>query len=167
MRAFVLQDWAANAHSTRRIQRALVLFRLSQYLAKRGCGYSTAAKCVAALYRSYGLYLSNFELPVATRVGPRLVVWHGYGTVIHPSAVIGADVCLRQQVTIGNRGSGVECPVIEDGVDIGVGATILGPVHIGAGASIGAHCLVTFDVPAGARVRAPRSALLNTPTLAD
>jgi serine acetyltransferase len=50
-------------------------------------------------------------------------------------------------------------------VVLGVGASVLGPVHVGAGAEIGAHCLVVTDVPAGARLRAPTAEPLLTDQL--
>jgi serine O-acetyltransferase len=53
---------------------------------------------------------------------------------------------------------------VGDRVVLGVGATVLGPVHIGHDAHIGAHALVLGDVPAGARVEAPRSTVIPLPT---
>ena len=55
-------------------------------------------------------------------------------------------------VTIGGRSGKVEVPVIEDDVFIGSGAKVLGDVHIGRGAQIGANAVVLQSVPAGAVV---------------
>jgi serine acetyltransferase len=58
-----------------------------------------------------------------------------------------------QQVTLGGKNLGVnEAPVIEDDVYIGAGAKVLGAVHIGRGAIVGANAVVTRDVPAHATV---------------
>ena len=94
---------------------------------------------------------TGIDLPCETRVGRRLVIEHFGGIVVSGDSVIGDDVTLRQGVTLGLRRTGVAgAPVIGNGVDIGAGAKILGPVHIGHGAVIGANAVVLCDVPAGA-----------------
>jgi serine acetyltransferase len=158
----ILQDWDANQASTRRIQLALILFRLHSYLADRYGRRSPRARFAGWVYNQYSEFFAGFEMPAGTAVGPGFVLWHAFGTVVNEHAVIGANVRMRHNVTIGNIGDREECPVIEDDVEIGAGATIVGDIRIGRGASIGAHSLVTFDVPAGGRVRAARSVLLDT-----
>lgn len=94
---------------------------------------------------------AGIDLPCETSVGRRLRIEHFGGIVISGDTVIGDDVTLRHGVTLGLRRTGVAgAPVIGDRVDIGAGAKILGPVHIGAGAVIGANAVVLCDVPAGA-----------------
>ena len=63
---------------------------------------------------------------------------------------IGRNCTLRQGVTIGNRHDDGGVPVVEDDVDFGAYAQVLGPVRIGRGAKIGAMSVVLSDVPAGA-----------------
>jgi serine O-acetyltransferase len=93
---------------------------------------------------------TGIDLPCETRVGRRLVIEHFGGIVVSGDTVIGNDVVLRHGVTLGLRRTGVPgAPVIGNGVDIGAGAKILGPVHIGDGAVIGANAVVLDDVPAG------------------
>lgn len=95
--------------------------------------------------------LTGIDLPCETQVGRRLVIEHFGGIIISGDTVIGHDVRLRHGVTLGLRRTGAAgAPVIGDGVDIGAGAKILGPVTIGAGAVIGANAVVLCDVPAGA-----------------
>lgn len=94
---------------------------------------------------------TGVDLPCETRVGRRLVIEHFGGIVVSGDSVIGNDVTLRHGVTLGLRRTGVPgAPVIGHGVDIGAGAKILGPVHIGDGAVIGANAVVLCDVPPGA-----------------
>jgi serine O-acetyltransferase len=108
---------------------------------------------------------TGIDLPCETRVGRRLVIEHFGGIIISGDTVIGSDVVLRHGVTLGLRNTGVPgAPTIGDGVDIGAGAKILGPVRIGKGAVIGANAVVLTDIPDGAlavgmpaRVRARRS----------
>jgi serine O-acetyltransferase len=66
--------------------------------------------------------------------------------------VIGDRVEIGPGVVIGGRSKIWEVPVIEDDVQIGVGAKVLGPVRVGRGAVIGANAVVLHDVPAEAVV---------------
>jgi serine O-acetyltransferase len=94
---------------------------------------------------------TGIDLPCEARVGRRLVIEHFGGIVVSGDTVIGDDVTLRHGVTLGLKRTGVPgAPVIGNGVDIGAGAKILGPVRIGDGAVIGANAVVLCDVPAGA-----------------
>jgi serine O-acetyltransferase len=110
---------------------------------------------------------TGVDLPCEARVGRRLVIEHFGGIVVSGDSVIGDDVTLRHGVTLGLRRTGVAgAPTIGNAVDIGAGAKILGPVHIGDGAVIGANAVVLCDVPAGAlavgipaRVRSRRAAI--------
>lgn len=156
----IFQDWEVNRRN-RRVQVGLLLFRIAQHVRRQHGRMHPLSALSAVLYRCYSEIVGSFELPVSTAAGPRLMLWHGFGLVVNRGTVIGSDVTLRQSVTIGNNGRSDACPVIGDRVDIGAGAMIVGPVRIGDGASIGAHALVTKDVPAGARVRAPRSEILG------
>lgn len=70
---------------------------------------------------------------------------HPLGIVIGAGVVIGENCLIRQNVTIGGVGSAV--PTIGDGVEIGAGAILLGPIQIGARARIGAGAVVLEDVP--------------------
>lgn len=90
-------------------------------------------------------------LPPTVKVGRGVLFgYSGLGVVVHARAVIGDRVKLSQNVTIGGRSGLFEVPVIEDDVEIGAGACVLGPVRIGRGARIGANAVVLNDVPAGA-----------------
>jgi serine O-acetyltransferase len=95
--------------------------------------------------------VTGIDLPCETRVGQRLVIEHFGGIIISGDTVIGDDVVIRHGVTLGLRRTGIAgAPTIGNGVDIGAGAKILGPVKIGDGAVIGANAVVLCDVPAGA-----------------
>ncbi|WP_299033027.1 glycosyltransferase [uncultured Pseudokineococcus sp.] len=129
---------------------------------------------LSVVHKSLQLVVRNvygIELPVTVEVGRRVVIAHQNGLVLHPEVVLGDDVVLRHNVTLGARdgyahpGSRV-APVLERGVELAVGAIVVGPVTIGAWAKIGPNAVVTRDVPAGAvvtageptvRERAPRA----------
>ena len=93
------------------------------------------------------------QLPASTRLGKGVRLnYSGLGTVIHARAVIGNNVEIGPGVVIGGRSKLYEVPVIEDDVQIGVGAKVLGPIRVGRGAVIGANAVVLHDVPVGAVV---------------
>jgi serine O-acetyltransferase len=93
------------------------------------------------------------QIPPSAQLGRGVRLnYSGLGTVIHKRAVIGDHVEIGPGVVIGGRSEIWEVPVIEDFVQIGVGAKVLGPIRVGRGASIGANAVVLDDVPPGAVV---------------
>lgn len=80
----------------------------------------------------------------ANTFGKGLIIHHNGNIVISSNARIGENCQLHGDNCIGNLGgdSGEACPVIGNNVDIGVGAKILGPVHIADGIKIGANAVV-------------------------
>ncbi len=93
---------------------------------------------------------TGIELLPATVAGPGLRIHHGGNVVINPDVRIGANCLLRHGVTLGNLEEGGPSPVVGDNVEFGAYAQVLGGVHIGDGAKVGAMTLVLTDVPAGA-----------------
>jgi serine O-acetyltransferase len=99
-------------------------------------------------------FLTAIDIHPGAVIGRNFFIDHGF-TVIGESAEIGDDVTIYQQVTLGgtNPTSGVpgkRHPTICDGVIIGSGAQVLGPITVGTRARIGANAVVTKDVPEGA-----------------
>jgi serine O-acetyltransferase len=94
--------------------------------------------------------ITGVSLPLGASVGPGLRIHHFGGVFIHNDAVIGRNCTLRQGVTIGNREDDGPAPVIEDDVEFGAYAQVLGGIRIGRGARIGAMSVVLSDVPPGA-----------------
>jgi serine O-acetyltransferase len=91
--------------------------------------------------------LCGISIPYATKLGRRVRIWHFGGMVLHARS-IGNDVHLRQNTSIGNvRKDLLGLPIIEDGVDIGCGACILGNITIGHDSIIGANAVVLQDIP--------------------
>jgi serine O-acetyltransferase len=89
----------------------------------------------------------DIELDVTGGEGLRLL--HAANIHIHPDVVLGRNVSLMHDVTLGTNGERVGSPTIEDDVFIGAGAKVLGPITVGKGAKIGANSLVITDIPAG------------------
>jgi serine O-acetyltransferase len=96
--------------------------------------------------------ITGVEIHPAARIGRRFFIDHGMGVVIGETADVGDDVMLYHGVTLGGRSMQrvKRHPSVADGVVIGAGARVLGPVSIGEGAQIGANAVVVRDVPARA-----------------
>lgn len=93
--------------------------------------------------------LTGIDLPCEVQVGRRLTIEHFGGIIISGDTVIGDDVIIRNGVTIGLKHTGIAgAPVIGNRVDIGAGAKLLGAIHIGDDAVIGANAVVLQNVPA-------------------
>jgi serine O-acetyltransferase len=93
--------------------------------------------------------LTGIDLPCEVKLGRRFRIEHFGGIIISGDAAFGDDVVIRNNVTIGLRRTNERgAPVFGNRVDIGAGAVILGPIHIGDDVSIGANAVVITDVPA-------------------
>ena len=127
---------------------AILIYRLAHRLWRAGWCYP--ARLLAFLAR----LVSNVDIHPGAVIGPRLFIDHGAGVGIGETAEIGADVTLYHGVTLGGTSwrKGKRHPTLGDGVLVGAGAKILGPISIGAGARVGANSVVVQDVPAGCTV---------------
>ena len=142
---------------------AVVLHRLAHALYRRGV--PVIPRLISQLAR---LLTGGIEVHPGAIIGHRFFIDHGSGVVIGETSEIGDDVMLYHQVTLGatgwwkarRNGGRKRHPTIEDGVTIGVGASILGPVTIGAHSKIGALAIVTEDVPPNSVVVGPRASYL-------
>jgi serine acetyltransferase len=101
-----------------------------------------------ALYRIFTEFLLGIELRPKTRVGPGLTIFHGTGLVVNDHALLGAAVTLRNGVVIGHKRPGQGAPFLQDHVDVGAAALIIGAVTVGRRAQVGAGAVVVRDVPA-------------------
>ena len=148
MKERILQDWDANAGNAKS-RLVLVLFRLAQEVRTWSGPARWAGVPLAALYYLLVEWGLGIELNPKSRIGSALRIYHGVGLVIHEGAVIGKNCILRQSTTIGAKTGPDDCPVLGDGVDVGAHAVLLGRIHIGSGARIGAGSVVVRDVAPG------------------
>ncbi|SEJ78652.1 serine O-acetyltransferase [Pseudomonas linyingensis] len=127
---------------------AIMLYRLGHRLWRAEWRY------VARLLSFVARLLSNVDIHPGATIGPRFFIDHGAGVVIGETAEIGADVTLYHGVTLGGTSwrKGKRHPTLGDGVLVGAGAKILGPITVGAGARVGANSVVVQDVPDGCTV---------------
>ena len=125
---------------------ALATYRLAHWL------WNARLKLLARAMTNIARMMTGVEIHPAAIIGKRFFIDHGTGVVIGETARIGDDVTLYHDVTLGGTAlSGeVRHPQLEDGVIVGAGAQLLGPIKVGKGARIGANAVVVHDVEAGA-----------------
>ena len=109
---------------------------------------------LARLVNHIARFLTAIDIHPGATIGRNFFIDHGF-VVIGETAVIGDDVTIYQNVTLGgtnptNGIAGKRHPTICDNVVIGSGAQVLGPITVGVRAKIGANAVVTRDVPEGA-----------------
>jgi putative colanic acid biosynthesis acetyltransferase WcaB len=150
--AELTQDWSVNAESTKS-QVIMVAFRAAHRCLTDASVPRPLAKAYVLYYKVLTTWLLGVELPPETVVGPQLRIIHPQAIVVNGQTRIGARVILRACTTIGNvmgaDGVASDSPVIGDDVELGANVVMVGPLHIGAGARIGAGAVVVKDVPPG------------------
>lgn len=99
-------------------------------------------------------FFTGVEIHPGATIGRRLFIDHGMGIVIGETTIIGDDVLIYQQVTLGGTSMthGKRHPTIGNNVVIGAGAKVLGNIKIGDNSRIGAGSVVIDDVPADSTV---------------
>jgi serine O-acetyltransferase len=116
--------------------------------------WNSGFKWLARFISHISRWLTGIEIHPGAQIGRRFFIDHGMGVVIGETAVIGDDCTLYHGVTLGGTtwNKGKRHPTLHDGVVIGAGAKVLGPIEIGAGARIGSNSVILKAVPAGATV---------------
>jgi serine O-acetyltransferase len=107
-------------------------------------------KLIARIYSNWIRAVTGIEIHPAAKIGRRFFIDHGMGVVIGATAVVGDDVMIYHDVTLGARtnDAGKRHPTIGNNVVIGSGARVLGDINIGEGVRINANLVVTKSVPA-------------------
>jgi serine O-acetyltransferase len=135
--------------------QALLVYRVSNALWRR------RLHLLGRWVSQVGRILTGIEIHPGATIGRRFFIDHGMGTVVGETAEVGDDVTLYQDVTLGGTSPSIDSdsqrnrkrhPTLLDGVIVGSGAQILGPITVGCCARVGANAVVTKDVPDGATV---------------
>jgi serine O-acetyltransferase len=110
-------------------------------------------KIFAKMLSSFARVFTGVEIHPAAAIGKNFFIDHGQGVVIGETSVIGNNVLMYHQVTLGGTGNqkeGRRHPSVCDNVMFAAGAKVLGHIHIGTNSRIGANTVVLKDVPANA-----------------
>jgi serine O-acetyltransferase len=141
---------------------AMIHHRLAHQL------YTLGVPLLARMVAELAHGQTGIDIHPGATIGAGLFIDHGTGVVIGETAVIGQRVRIYQAVTLGAKSFPTDTdghplkglprhPTVEDDVVIYAGATVLGRVTIGRGASIGGNVWVTHNVPAGAQITQARA----------
>ena len=127
---------------------ALGLHRVAHWL------FEAELYFLARAINHFSRFLTGIDIHPGAKIGRNFFVDHGF-SVIGETVHIGNDVTIYQSVTLGgtnptNGIGGKRHPTLEDGVIVGSGAQVIGPITVGARARIGANAVVTDDVAEGA-----------------
>lgn len=127
---------------------AIVIHRLSHLL------WQLHLKWLGRVLSHLARLLTGVEIHPGAKIGQRLFIDHGMGVVIGETAAIGDDCTLYHGVTLGGTTwrKGKRHPTLGNGVVVGAGAKILGPVEVGDGARVGSNSVVLKSIPAEATV---------------
>lgn len=127
---------------------AIIAYRLAHKL--HTWGLKLLARMISYLTR----IITGIEIHPAAQIGRRFFIDHGEGVVIGETTIIGDDVLIYQQVTLGGTGNdhGKRHPTIGNHVIIGAGAKVLGDIIIADHVRIGAGSVVIEDVPSHSTV---------------
>ncbi|MBN8813428.1 MULTISPECIES: serine O-acetyltransferase EpsC [Sphingomonas] len=134
--------------------------------------HTLGAVIVARVISELANARTGIDIHPGATIGPSFFIDHGTGVVIGETAIIGRGVRLYQHVTLGARSPlglaptgprtrHARHPIVEDGVTIYAGATILGRVTIGRGSVIGGNVWLLDDVPPESVVAQPEAIRLG------
>lgn len=106
-------------------------------------------KWLARTLSTLARWFTGIEIHPGAKIGRRFFIDHGMGVVIGETAEIGDDCTLYHGVTLGGTSwkAGKRHPTLEDGVVIGAGAKVLGPITLHKNARVGSNAVVIRDVP--------------------
>ena len=124
---------------------AIILHRPAHWLYNHKCFF------LARLISQISRFFTGIEIHPGAKLGHGILIDHGMGVVIGETATVADNCTIYQVVTLGGTGKekGKRHPDLEEGVMVGSGAKVLGPLTIGAGAKIASGAVVLSSVPPG------------------
>ncbi len=130
--------------------QAVVLHRMAHWFKRR------RIPVLGPAIARWNQFVTGVDIAPAAEIGPGLRIAHGSGIVVGNGVRIGRECLLMQNVTLGapTTARREDMPVIGDRVTLGAGCAVIGRVTVGDDCFIGAHALVTEDVPAATKVLA-------------
>lgn len=155
------RDWQRNHGS---IKSLIIVFsyRISSYFAQHPNVLIRFLGLPARLvYKLVIEMVLGVELPDRVISGPGLAVFHGIGLVVNARTILGQEVTLRQNTTIGVSKSGGRPPRIGDGVTVGSNCVIIGDIDVGSHSIIGAGAILTKSCPPNSIVRSSHASIIS------
>lgn len=124
--------------------QALQVHRVAHWMWRKG------RQALALALQSRMSEVFAVDIHPAASIGKGVMMDHASGIVIGETAVVGDNVCMLHHVTLGGSGTGTGTrhPIVGNGVLLGAGVSVLGPVVVGHSSKIGAGSVVVTDVPA-------------------
>lgn len=121
---------------------AIILYKIAHFL------YNHKRFFMARAISQTARFFTGIEIHPGAKIGKGLFIDHGTGVVIGETTEIGDNVTMYQGATLGGTGkdTGKRHPTLGNGVIVGAGAKVLGPINIGTGSKIGANAVVLKDV---------------------
>lgn len=139
---------------------ALFYHRIAHSLYKRGLRF------IPRFISGFNRLITTVDIHPAAQIGERVFIDHGAGVVIGETTIIGNDVVIYQQVTLGGVSTSVgkRHPTVGNRVVIGAGAKVLGNITLGDDAKIGANSVVVKNVPCCSTAVGVPARILNCET---
>ncbi|MGN7611762.1 serine O-acetyltransferase [Magnetococcales bacterium HHB-1] len=127
---------------------AMFGFRIAHWFWMRG--FRSIARFISHIFR----FLTGIEIHPGATIGQGFFIDHGMGVVIGETTEIGDNVTIYHGVTLGGTSwkKGKRHPTLEEGVVVGAGAKILGPITMGRNVRVGSNAVVVKDVPSDSTV---------------
>ncbi|SFV67279.1 Serine acetyltransferase [hydrothermal vent metagenome] len=123
---------------------AMFFYRIAHWFYLKGLRF------IPRLISAVGMFFTMIDIHPGATIGRRVFIDHGVGVVIGETTIIGDNVLIYQQVTLGgvSTNKGKRHPTIKNNTVIGAGAKVLGNITLGENSKIGANSVVVKDVPA-------------------
>lgn len=125
----------------------ILFFRISHFFLNGGLVLKILGSPFRILYNFFFRWIIGIDIPDKTELGAGFMVFHGQGLIIHGDCVLGNNVLVRHNTTIGQRNDNSGVPTIGNNVNIGAHCIILGEVSIGDNSIIGAGTFVNKNIP--------------------
>ncbi len=124
----------------------LLMYKASNYYSNKS-KYNIIGFPIRFIYKIFIQWILGIDIPDTTKIGYGLNLYHGQGLIVSDTTIIGNNVTVRHNTTIGNAKPNGGCPVIGDNVNIGANSVIIGKITIGNNSIIAAGSVVIKNVP--------------------
>jgi serine O-acetyltransferase len=145
---------------------AVVLYRFGSWLLRQALPMKVFLKPVYVFLNHRMMIKWGIQIDNESQIGEGFLIFHYGGIFVGEDTVIGKNVSISHNVTIGRSGEGKRrgAPVIGDNVYIAPGANVSGKVRIGDNVRIGANAVIFRDIPENSLVQVPGMRIVAFPS---